>query len=471
MIKNDRQFGITQNQIRGFGEALTAARAKDVPEGTDPVIWQAYLDGMESQIETMTHEVEEYLLLKQGNIDQIEIDSFGELPAGLIKARIARGLTHKQLADLISVKPQQIQRWEDTDYEKAGFSNLLKIAEALRIDVHESITLRRNAESSFERLSEYGIDLKFIAKRLVPSEVSDPHQLLMASARSLKRIWGILIGSDGKVENEGFNWSAAAFARYKLPKDANPKRVRAYTQYAFHIAQCVASTTAGESLPVPRDWREAHELFREPSGQLTLASVLNKSWDLGIAVIPLSDTLRFHGCCWRINNTNVIVLKQSVREQSRWLFDVLHELYHAGEEAEHSFSSVAGDGVGADRRESDDEHAANEFAGNVLLSGKAYQLYEECVTQAGGQIPRLKKSVQYVAAKHQVDIGVLANYVAYKLKAERDIDWWGAATNLQPDSGDAFSVASSIFHERFNSSKLSTDDRIIVELAIKEVKL
>lgn len=468
MIKNERQFRVTQTQASRFEAALAAARTKDVPDDTDPVIWKAYIDGMDSQLGTLKRELEEYSLLKSGKVDRIEVASLDEFPLGIIKARIAQGVTHKELADRIGVKPQQIQRWEDSDYETTGFNNFIKIADALGIVVHESISFRHKAQSSPEILATCGIDTKFLRRRLVPAAGSEPHQILEAASGYLRRIWGLVVSSDGSIDTRAFNCAAAGLVRYKLPKDANPLRVRAYTQYAYHIAERVAATIPENSAVVPRDWKQAREAFTGADGTLSLETVLHKAWQMNIAVVPLSDSIRFHGCCWRINNRNVVVLKQSVRAEARWLFDLLHELYHAGEEAGQTFDTVTGDGVDDQRRESAEERAANQFAGDVLLSGAAEDLYQECIAGANGHVANLKRSVRSVAERRRVNLGVLANYVAYSLKEERDIDWWGAASNLQPDSEDAYNIAAAVFKDQFKADKLSEGDRKLVELATLE---
>ena len=66
---------------------------------------------------------------------QIRLDSLGtvaELPATLIKARIARGLSQKDLADRIGLKEQQIQRYEATDYASASLTRIKEFVSALR---------------------------------------------------------------------------------------------------------------------------------------------------------------------------------------------------------------------------------------------------------------------------------------------------------------------------------------------------
>ena len=52
----------------------------------------------------------------------------------IARARIARGMTQKQLADAIGVKSSQIANWEN-GYRKPKIEALMKIAVALGVDV------------------------------------------------------------------------------------------------------------------------------------------------------------------------------------------------------------------------------------------------------------------------------------------------------------------------------------------------
>ncbi len=42
----------------------------------------------------------------------------------------------------------------------------------------------------------------------------------------------------------------------------------------------------------------------------------------------------FHGACWRYEGRNAVVLKQTPKHEARWTFDLLHELFHAGQRPE-----------------------------------------------------------------------------------------------------------------------------------------
>ncbi|MCV9964790.1 hypothetical protein OIU34_23135 [Pararhizobium sp. BT-229] len=60
MIENDHQLAITKREANRFEEAISAHRTKTCPDDVDPVIWKASLEGMESLLETLRREIQEY---------------------------------------------------------------------------------------------------------------------------------------------------------------------------------------------------------------------------------------------------------------------------------------------------------------------------------------------------------------------------------------------------------------------------
>jgi transcriptional regulator with XRE-family HTH domain len=59
----------------------------------------------------------------------------------LIRARIARGLTQRDLAIKLGLKEQQIQRYEETDYASASLARINEVIRALDIEVKEEVIL------------------------------------------------------------------------------------------------------------------------------------------------------------------------------------------------------------------------------------------------------------------------------------------------------------------------------------------
>ncbi len=81
----------------------------------------------------------EYESLKAGNFEIEDLNLVAELPATLIKARISQGLSQRDLAERLSLKEQQIQRYEATDYASASLARIKEVESALRVEANTSV--------------------------------------------------------------------------------------------------------------------------------------------------------------------------------------------------------------------------------------------------------------------------------------------------------------------------------------------
>jgi hypothetical protein len=160
------------------------------------------------------------------------------------------------------------------------------------------------------------------------------------------------------------------------------------------------------------------------------------------------------------------VLKQTSKHEARWLFDLLHELFHAGQRPEaDTLEVIEADETSAERRKSDEEIAASQFAGDVVLDSKAEPLAQASVQAARNSVERLKSVVPTIAAKNGVSVGALANYLAFRLSWQ-GVDWWGTAANLQVDDGDPWMIARDVFVERFPYDIDNELDRQLLDRAL-----
>jgi len=140
MIKNEREYRITKAHLAGFEGGLVANDERDFPANVDLSMKKLMHDAIASEIEVLRAQVNHYEKLRDGHITSREITSLHELPAALIEARIAARLTQRQLAKRVGVAEQQIQRWEANDYSGVGVDRLQEIADALGVQIHETIT-------------------------------------------------------------------------------------------------------------------------------------------------------------------------------------------------------------------------------------------------------------------------------------------------------------------------------------------
>jgi HTH-type transcriptional regulator / antitoxin HigA len=145
MIYSDKQYGVSGTQLAKLQDALAAAEARASDQGW---LKQAEIDGLKSQIADIEAELTEYDLLKSGQVSFSKTYALEELPRVLVQARIAAGLSQTDLAEKLGMKPQQVQRYEATDYMGASLGRLIEISKALGVKASGSFEGPRQAGGS-----------------------------------------------------------------------------------------------------------------------------------------------------------------------------------------------------------------------------------------------------------------------------------------------------------------------------------
>ena len=136
MIKNERQYKITKAQAARFSNTLESLRQKpDADNRTHPLIAKAQEDALSSQLADLESELREYESLKAGEFHLEPLEAIVDVASALIKARIALGMSQKDLAERIGLKEQQIQRYEATDYASANLARIKEIVGAFGLDI------------------------------------------------------------------------------------------------------------------------------------------------------------------------------------------------------------------------------------------------------------------------------------------------------------------------------------------------
>lgn len=200
--------------------------------------------------------------------------------------------------------------------------------------------------------------------------------------------------------------------------------------------------------PVPSDHEQARDQLLK-LGPLSLKSIIDWAWGLGIVIIPLRDKAGFNGAFWRINGRNVIVLKQQTSSIERVMHDALHEVYHASQEPDLPTRSVIDEADMTSVSTDPEEEEASMFASNVLLNGRANELVKEVADTAHSQGPALKGAASKVAQRHGVSVGALANHLAWVLQQQTSpFNWWGVAQNLQHSQENVLGYASDVAFTR-----------------------
>src|SRR5260370_28700454 len=144
MIKNEKQYRITKAQVRRFQDALGELAGQERPSNIASRLWRAQREAAQSQMEELREQVEAYERLHLGKSKEVILEAVEDLPKALIRARIASGMTQEGLARRLGVKPQQVQRYEATEYESASFARILRVVQALGLRMPKAVRLVRN---------------------------------------------------------------------------------------------------------------------------------------------------------------------------------------------------------------------------------------------------------------------------------------------------------------------------------------
>lgn len=484
MIKNERQFRITKAQADRFRNTIQSLEAAPQDGKMHPRLRKAEIDGLRSQLADLDSDIREYEDLRSGRRSITSIQTFEDVPRALVQARIAAGLTQEQLADKLNIKPQQIQRYEATEYKSASLARIADVVRALGVKVNNDILSSTSAGSISQllpRLEAVGLPSDFVIRRLLPqlsaSLADDPGDSLstdvaVEAAEALSRIYGwspaVLFGKQALQVASG----PSALARFKLPARVRKAGLGGYVVYAHYLALLVLEATPDLApQPLPDDPSVVRRAILSRYGQLTFETTLKYVWSLGVPVLPLNDPGAFSGASWRVKGRNVVVLRQRTSSASRWLHDLLHEYLHAARAPNLEEHPVIEESEMSDaRRESPEEIQASRFAGDVMLDGRAEELAEKCVKAAKGKVEYLKAAVPHVAQAAGVSVAALANYMAFRLSLQ-GTNWWGTATNLQGNGDTALCTPRDMLLSHIRLPHLNSIDRDLLLRALEPIVL
>lgn len=482
MIKNEKQYKITKSQTKKLNTALRLLQDRGDKNINDIILKDAEKEALYSQISDLNIQINEYEELRSGELFMSEINSLAELPRTLIKARISLGLTHKELGNLLGLKEQQIQRYEANDYKTASLSRILEIIKVLginhKIDV-SVISSNTSIKSILKKLKNIGIDYKFIIKRLIPfslisqiekdldKNTSEPNGSIIQTVSIISKVFNWKVSDLIGQRPLKFDMSITGCPNFKKRKKSEEQRFNAYVVYAHYLALLLLEATSG--LPqkeIPTDPHQVRNDIIDKYGTLSFENAVCYIWEMGIPVLPLNDPGAFHGACWRVDGRNIIVLKQKTRSQARWLFDLFHELWHIAQNPNERQLSIIEPGINdIEYFASDEEIEASQFAGDVILSGRAEEITELCVKKAKGSVELLKSAVIHVSKKENVPVDSLSYYIAFRLSLQ-EVDWWGAAENLQIIDTEPWEIARNFLLKQRLFDKLNEVDRNLLMQAL-----
>lgn len=398
--------------------------------------------------------------------------------------RERQDITAKKLAERAGITAQTITRIE-RGHTDVSFATLKKILSAMGYGLADLAIEEENEEMEIKPLTYTdlvkkvgvaGVDQTLLRKIL-------PEALVARVAAIRGHIPELLRHEIALYLGKIFNWSENAIwsghalemkfspaqtAYFKTPSVGNIRQIRAYSHYAYYIAEVVTRINNREpAKEYPGDLQEFSQTFYSVYLEFTFEKLLDYAWDMGIAVIPLTDSGIFHGASWNIKGRHVIILKQRVLSHARWMYDLLHELYHVFAHLEEPDTSVVEweDLNPYATHLAPEELEANAFAEQFVFGTMVSEYVKEVLETANFKMELLKKALTEVADKKNVRADFLANYLAFRLQSGGK-NWWATASSFQLNEPSPAAIASKKLYERVSLETLNAIDYNIVTAAI-----
>ncbi len=145
MIANEREYAASCRRRR---ELLAIRDTYLARPQVDPLAQEWLIASVESVLAQVGAEIAEYEALRSGSVGELTLTGLAELPAALVRARIAAGLSQRQLAERLDVAEQAVQRDEAGGYARASLDRLQGVAAALGLEVEGILRLRPRMDTA-----------------------------------------------------------------------------------------------------------------------------------------------------------------------------------------------------------------------------------------------------------------------------------------------------------------------------------
>ncbi|MGH9067686.1 MAG: helix-turn-helix domain-containing protein, partial [Acidimicrobiales bacterium] len=132
MINNDREYRLTRAEARRFAAVVEDLGRRAPADEADPAVRELQLSAVQGQLDSLRAELADYEALRDGQTPPPDLSIYQDLPAALVRARIAAGLSQRELAGRLGVVEQQIQRYEASEYASTSWARLRDVITVLR---------------------------------------------------------------------------------------------------------------------------------------------------------------------------------------------------------------------------------------------------------------------------------------------------------------------------------------------------
>ena len=394
MITNEKQFRSTLSLIERLRVGLAAL---DTNSDIHPLLVEAQRSALTNQIKELEEDASVYEALRTGQVRTFNAPGLHDLPDILIKARIARGMSQKELADFLGLKEQQIQRYEAERYRSASLDRLMEVAGALNVQISESAELLGDGQLG---------------------EVDPSASTTFPIAEMFKRGWfedfsGSLAEARKSADmlipqffrNANAAWMSVALHRKSVRTGSRVHEPAMAVWEARVLTIADRNPPACEFVPAraTSEWINALvHLSAEPDGPKRVEDHLRIA-GIVLVIEPHLPGTHLDGAAMRSANKTAIVgmTLRHDRLDNFW-FTLLHEVAHLVLHINNEFTTIFDDTESLDS--SNIEVEADQFAQEALLSS---DMWHTCLSR----FTRTEKAVLADAKRLNISPAIIAGRI------------------------------------------------------------
>jgi HTH-type transcriptional regulator/antitoxin HigA len=369
---------------------------------------EARLTTVRIEAQKMREQISAYEKLRDvtaDNPDAIEADELGLLP---ILARISRHLSQKDLAEILGLQEQQIQRYERQRYSTISLERYQRVLSALGVEVHPRLT----STSVDATGDELGIDLtpdllRELRKR---AWVDLPKSL---SKREIRDRLDAFV-----VQNRPLAQTAALNRRTRTKQGVPDAVLHLWTARVLNVAADRRSHMKGRFNIGDASWlTDLVRLSVYPDGPLRAVEMLREHGIILIVEPHLPGTALDGAAFLLAGGIPVVALTLRHDRIDNFWFTLLHELAHVFLHFNRGLADGFIDDDLQESRISAIEQEADVFARNTLIPDELWR----------GSVARFSRSDE-VIERFARSISIHPAIVAGRIRNERDFKIFSGLT-------------------------------------------
>lgn len=149
MIRSDAELEEIRAKLREQDARIVTYRSELERDGLPAADVERALEPVRSFAEQLREKIEEYERVRRGELPSIA--SLDDLGPALVAARVAAGVTQRELAVRLGVHESQVSRDEKNDYHGATIDRASKVLAAIGARFHGTLSIERVAENDGRR--------------------------------------------------------------------------------------------------------------------------------------------------------------------------------------------------------------------------------------------------------------------------------------------------------------------------------